>query len=348
MKNVTIGKHIIPLWLIIVLLISGIGVGVLADYVWKTLIISVEVKDPLKILNYPFELSLFPGETKNISIIIQNHASLNYSVILDFHLNDTSYQTQYVTFSNAIYTIFSGQQNITAQLNVKPTAPSTNTSLTVNVRRIGEVIFFDDFDSGALRNEWNIIDLYGGSIFSLASMPGYLTISTTYPPNRDLWQGVNFYSPRVMQTTYGNFTIETKLWAVLNESVQSGGIVIWKNEENFLRLERAQRYGYQEILFIGNINGIFSMSSPEVSDPGAILHIQNVNSTYLRLIRKGSTYSGYYSSDSLNWHFIANITMETDYSLSVGIYNVVRGDPPVYSATSFTINFDYFKVSVEK
>jgi len=330
------------------ILVSSIGTGALGYYVWKTLIIPIEVKEPIEILYYPTQLSLYPSETLEFNITVQNHASLNYSVYLDFRLANTTYQTQYVTFSNEIYTIFSGQQNITAQLNVKATAPTTNTSLTVDFRRMGEVIFFDNFDSGILRNEWNIIDSYGSSIFSLISMPGYLTISTTYPPNKDLWQGVNFYSPRVMQTIYGNFTIETKIWAVLNESVQSGGILVWKNEANFLRLERAKRYDYQEILFVGTINGVWSVSSPEVSNPGAILHVPNINPTYLRLVRTGSIYSGYYSSDSLNWHFIANITMDTDYSLSVGLYNVIRGDPPIYSATSFTANFDYFRISVDK
>jgi len=348
MKVLRVGKHMIPLWLIVVLLISGAGIGVLADQIWRTLTVPVRIEEPLEILTYPSELSLYPGESKTLDISLQNHASLNYSVTLDFHLTNVTYQANYVTFSDETYTIVPGQQNITAWLTVKSSAPSTNESLTVDFNRVENLSFIDNFDSATLKSEWNIIDPYGGSIFSLTSMPGYLTISTTYPPNKDLWQGVNFYSPRVMQAIYGNFTIETKLWAVLNESVQSGGVLVWKNEANFLRLERAQRYDYQEILFVGTINGVWSVSSPEVSNPGAILHVPNINPTYLRLVRTGSIYSGYYSSDSLNWHFIANITMDTDYSLSVGLYNVIRGDPPIYSATSFTANFDYFRISVDK
>jgi len=345
LKKIKIGKHLIPLWLIAVLLISGIGSGVLGYYLWKTLTIPLEVKEPLEILFYPSGLSLFPGETKEFNVTVENNASMNYSVILDFQLSNATYQANYATFSNEIYTVIPGQQNLTAWLMVASNAPPTTSSLTIEFRRTEQVSFFDDFRSLTLNSKWSIIDPYGGSDFNLTSMLGYLTISTTSPPSRDLWQGVNFYSPRVIQPINGNFTVETKLWAIMDANVQSAGIVIWKDQNNYLRLERAYRYGYQEILFVGMINGTYSVQSPEVSNPGAILHIPNINPTYLLLVRTGITYCGYYSADGLNWNFVANITMETDYSLTVGLYNVNRYDPPEFTSTAFTVSFDYFIIS---
>jgi len=345
LKIVKIGKYVIPLWLMAVILVSGIGSGVLAYYVWRTLTIPLEVKEPIEILYYPSQLSLYPGETLEFNITMQNHASVNYSVVLDFQLNNTTYQTNHITFSNEFYTVTPGQQNLTAWLKVKSDAPPINASLTIGFRRTGQVSFFDDFISPTLNSKWSIIDPYGGSTFNLTSMPGYLTISTTSPPSRDLWQGVNFYSPRIIQPINGNFTVETKLWAIMNASVQTAGIVIWKDQNNYLRLERAYRYDYQEILFIGMINGTFSVISAEVSNPGAILHIPNINTTYLLLVRIGMTYSGYYSVDGLNWNFVANITMETDYSLSAGLFNINRYGPPEFTSTAFTVSFDYFTVS---
>ncbi|MEM2249308.1 MAG: family 16 glycoside hydrolase [Candidatus Bathyarchaeia archaeon] len=148
MKGIKIGKYVVPLWTIVVLLVAGIGAS--AYYVWKTLIIPMQVKEPLEIISYPTQLSLYPGETKEFNVTIKNYASVNYPVILDFSLDNTTYQESYVTFSNEIYTIIPGMQNITAWLKVESHAPPINASLTIKLKRIiGEaVIFFDDFNDG--------------------------------------------------------------------------------------------------------------------------------------------------------------------------------------------------------
>jgi len=119
----------------VVILVSEIGSGALAYYVWKTLIIPFEVKEPLEILYYPSQLSLYPGETKEFNVTVQNHASVNYSVILDFSLDNTTYQETYVIFSNEIYTVILGQQNLTAWMTVESHAPPINVSLTIDFKR---------------------------------------------------------------------------------------------------------------------------------------------------------------------------------------------------------------------
>jgi hypothetical protein len=135
LKIVKIGKYVIPLWLMAVVLVSGIGSGVLGYYVWRTLTIPLEVKEPIEILHYPSQLSLYPGETEEFNITVQNHASVNYSVTLDFSLDNTTYQNNYVTFSNEIYTVIPGQQNLTAWVMVESHAPQVNASLTIDFKR---------------------------------------------------------------------------------------------------------------------------------------------------------------------------------------------------------------------
>jgi len=134
MKSIKIGKYAVPLWLIAGILISGIG-GTLGYYVWKTLTVQVEVKEPIEVLQYPSSLSLYPGETKEFNVTVDNHASINYSVVLDFQLGNTTYQDIYTTFSNEIYAIVSGQQNLTAWIQVRADAPAMNTSLTISFAR---------------------------------------------------------------------------------------------------------------------------------------------------------------------------------------------------------------------
>jgi len=120
-------------------LISCVGSGVLASYVWPNIIIPFEVKEPIQILNYTSELSLFPGETKYINVTVQNHASINYNVTFEFQLSDPTYQITYVTFSDEIYTIDPGEHQLAAWAKVDQRAPAITCSLTVQLERVDEM-----------------------------------------------------------------------------------------------------------------------------------------------------------------------------------------------------------------
>ena len=156
MKRIKIGQHAVPLWLIITLVLSGILVAALADYLWTSVTVDLEVEEPLEILHYPDELSLYPGETKEFNVTVMNYASINYAVVLDFSLGNTTYQDNYVTFSDETYTVIPDEQNLTAWLKVEVQAPPIETSLTIDFHRIaGELVFFDDFDDG-IPDGWTV------------------------------------------------------------------------------------------------------------------------------------------------------------------------------------------------
>lgn len=133
-RSLRFKDHVIPLWLIAIILLSGTG-GVLAYYVWTTLTLPFQVKEPIEIVHYPSKLDLFPGENSEFAIEIQNHASMNYSVTLNFYLSNETYQNDYVTFSNQIYVVQPGRQNLTCWLRVEPEAPAVNASLAIDFIR---------------------------------------------------------------------------------------------------------------------------------------------------------------------------------------------------------------------
>jgi hypothetical protein len=135
LKNLRIGRHVISWKLGVVLLVAGISTGVLAHHVWQTLIIPLEVKEPLEILYYPSKLGLYPGENLTFNITVLNHATVNYSVALNFGLSNSTYQSNYVTFSNEIYLVKPGQQNVTAWLAVLSDAPPANIWLVIDFAR---------------------------------------------------------------------------------------------------------------------------------------------------------------------------------------------------------------------
>jgi hypothetical protein len=114
------------------LLISTVAIGSFAAYALQPMSIPLEVKEPLEILDYPSGFSLYPGETVTFDITVRNLASVTYCVELDFHLNDTEYQSKYVTFSNTNYSIPPGTQKLSAWLTIALTAPPASLMITVS------------------------------------------------------------------------------------------------------------------------------------------------------------------------------------------------------------------------
>ena len=111
-------------------------IGIVFTFAWQSVTIPFEVEEPLEILSYPSEFSLFPGETVEFNITLQNHASTNYSVKFEFQLNDSYYQANYVRFSDEVYNVTSGIQTLPTWFSVEPDAPTTQTSLTISFLRI--------------------------------------------------------------------------------------------------------------------------------------------------------------------------------------------------------------------
>jgi hypothetical protein len=96
---------------------------------------TLTVEEPIEIVAYPTSFTLFPGETNEFNVTIRNLSSVSYSVTLNFQLNDTEYQRNYVSFSSQTYLIDPGQADLPASLTVSKDAPSSSLILTVNVSR---------------------------------------------------------------------------------------------------------------------------------------------------------------------------------------------------------------------
>jgi DNA-binding transcriptional ArsR family regulator len=155
------GKHSIPMSIIAALLILMISGSVLSYYLYSSFTVPTQIKEPIQIVNYPSQWGLYPGETLDFNVTINNHASMNYTVVLDFSSNDSAYQSQYLTFCDDNYTVVPGQQNLASWLNVSTDAPADNLAITVTVARstnanvasTGNLITNGDFETGDF-NGW--------------------------------------------------------------------------------------------------------------------------------------------------------------------------------------------------
>lgn len=136
MPNVTVRSYQISLMLVL-LLAAGIFVpiAIALTYMWATRTTTFVVDEPLSITSFPSVLSTHPGENMTIDITIENIANINYSVWLNFGLNDTEYQQTYATFSNLTYTVSPGSNILTAWCEIAKKAPPTQLSLSVEFYR---------------------------------------------------------------------------------------------------------------------------------------------------------------------------------------------------------------------
>jgi hypothetical protein len=121
---------------VVAVLLVCLAIGSVIAYIFVTVKFPVNVEEPLSVVAYPSFMELFPNMTQVFNITINNAASVNYLVALDFSLNDTVYQESHVTFSNETYTVIPGLSNATAWLNVAPDAPPAQLELAVALSRV--------------------------------------------------------------------------------------------------------------------------------------------------------------------------------------------------------------------
>ena len=163
--------------------------------------------------------------------------------------------------------------------------------------------------------------------------PGWLRLTTTSPPERDLIGSIET-APRVMTSGItGDYTIETKISAVFTNNDEGAGILIWKDSGQYLRFERMSRtIGHpveQQIYFGVNNGGYFAVTLPS-----------NINPTYLELVKSGSTFTAYYAQQENVWVGVGSLTVSFNDPGNIGLdlINVYHSD------TTFA-DFDYFQIN---
>jgi len=135
LRYVTIGRYQFSVVLLLVAVAASPIAFAATYYLCARKTISVSVDEPLSITNFPSSIHFHPGENETLAITILNVATINYSVILTFTLNDTNYQQSYLQLSNYTYNIVPGTNNVTAWILVASDAPGGWHELTVDFYR---------------------------------------------------------------------------------------------------------------------------------------------------------------------------------------------------------------------
>ena len=184
--------------------------------------------------------------------------------------------------------------------------------------------FSDEFTETTLDPGWTWIDPLDDCGYSLTANPGYLRISVP-DGNHDLWPGGNYNAPRVTQLAGGDFSVETRVLFNPQYDSQNAGILVWADSVNLVRLERST---FNTVMLASVVGGSGTVQSKSYSG----------TDTYLRLVRAGNDFTGYYSSDGVNWNLVGSAAITASDPVYTGLMVVDQ-----YQDNPISADFDYFR-----
>ena len=201
-----------------------------------------------------------------------------------------------------------------------------------------ELVFEDEFIGNRMRPEWRWEDPQGGGTW--AERQGYLEMRTE--PGQDLWHGPNgtggdMSAPRLLMRVPGDFAIETRV-RVTPQLREHGGLLVWKNANRFLRLEKTSGpHAFRgDVRFERHVGRIFNLR-------GRAAGLRNARELFLRLERRGNQFSSFASADGIQWRSCGQTNVGMGEAVDVGLHALCPGNiPPTLT------RFDYFRVFKRK
>ncbi len=138
----------------------------------------------------------------------------------------------------------------------------------------------------------------------------------------------------------GDFEVRTRVLFEPTLNYQSAGLVFWQDADHYLSFDRAY-CDAEPPACVGN--GIYFDLIEGGSSVGDNFSTttSSQNEAYLRMVRQGLTYTGYYSEDGVNWTLIGSHTP----SGSVAPWGVGLTAGADLQDTCIPADFDFFELS---
>ena len=155
------------------------------------------------------------------------------------------------------------------------------------------------------------------------------------PSGKDLY-GENLTAPRFLKPLKGDFEVETRVRFSPTEDYQGAGILIFRNDNNYLRLERA--FGGVG----GGSGGIrFDQREDEIYEPVAMpdKFPTTASVVELRFRRVGKEFTAFWREAGKNeWIEVGKVTSSYPETVQVGLIGVS-------TAEEITAEFSFIRLS---
>jgi tetratricopeptide (TPR) repeat protein len=178
---------------------------------------------------------------------------------------------------------------------------------------------------------WSWLDPFGDCS---SSMQQGLEIEAAN--GRDL-SDLNLSVPRLLRAAADDFAVQTVCLPASDEKPAIGGLLLWMNAENYLRLDRGTR-GPHEISFQG------CLANQDVIIGRGRLPSERV---FLRLERRGSRVNALCSADGESWFTVGHTEFPAEDPVQVGMHAIGAIDRTIYPGAypdGTAIRFESFQL----
>lgn len=202
---------------------------------------------------------------------------------------------------------------------------------TASSDKLVDPVFRDDFD-GSLNEGWQWLG-EDTSNWNLTDVPGFLRITLQPSSIAPDGRAQNFL---VRAFPEGDFQIETFVMFEPSSNFQFAGLLIYEAQGKAMQFGRAfANCGFEACK--GNAI-YFDLADPGVvSPPNFVTPVGETSQAWLRLVRIGNRYEGYYSADGATWKSIGTHT-----SNIAPVYIGLIGSQAYEAET--TADFNYFVI----
>lgn len=182
----------------------------------------------------------------------------------------------------------------------------------------------DEFNSGTLDPSWSWVREDSGK-WSLTANPGFMRITVQ---SGDIYSYTDNMKNILLKTPpASDFTLTTKLTLDPAVNYQQAGLIVYTDDDNYVNVQRKYSSG-KKFSIIKEVNEA-PVETSVTDTAGATV--------YLKLVKSGTTYNGYYSTDGANWTSIGSFTGVSLTNPKIGLF---AGS----SATTKDADFDWFHV----
>ncbi|MBD2846995.1 right-handed parallel beta-helix repeat-containing protein [Paenibacillus sp. IB182496] len=186
----------------------------------------------------------------------------------------------------------------------------------------------DEFNSATLDDQWNWVRENSAN-WSLTDEPGAMRIVSESGDIVD--GGATARNILLTGAPEGDWTIETKMDGKPTGQWSQGGLIVYESDQTYFRMTRLYGSGNQ-FQFTKQVDAVRT----HVETPDTIAS----SVSYMRIVKEGDTYSGYYSADGDTYTQVWTAqTAELD-DPKIGLI--------VCAGTTLTADFDYFRVMQEE
>ncbi len=177
----------------------------------------------------------------------------------------------------------------------------------------------DEFGMDRIHPSWIWTDEFGDCAYKNAEAGG---VEVSAANGRDLYH-LNLSAPRLVMDFSGDFAVEVCISSASDDKPQQGGLLIWKDKDNFLRFERGVD-GQHEMRLHGYVNGEWHIAGR------GLLKAEGNEEVHLRLERSGDEFTSYCSTDGESWFTCGRMTLPMEDPIQAGIHAIGMIDRTIY------------------